>query len=204
MAHGTIAERLYDDYNDYRRQTGYIQRLKQTGKYTPSVSKKHLPRFEALANWCSKQGVDPRRWLASLFESRRWLYPPKLNQLQSKPHLQRYEKMRVPAFAVRMQREYQQAATASGGMFDRARDISRGVELLKQRYLSLSNHERCISEMEAETFGYHPKSLVCQGCAARFQCAAILQSKVSYDIMSVRLGLMGMDEARVARHVHSN
>ena len=86
-------------------------------------------------------------------------------------------------------------------MFDRARDIANGAELLKRRYLTFGNYQRCMSEMETDTFGYHPKSQICQGCAVRFECAALLQSKVDYDIMSVRLGLMSMDEAQVAHHV---
>lgn len=200
MANGTMAEQLYDDYNDYRRQTGYIQGLKQSGKYTPSISKRHLPTFEALVSWCSGNSIDPRRWLASLFETRRWLYPPKLNQLQSTKHLQRYAKMdSVPVFAARVRNEHQVAAIATGRVFDRARDLSNGAELLKRRYLHFGNQTRCIEEMETDTFGYHPRSEVCQVCVSRFQCAAILQSKVDYDIMSVRLGLMGVDEAKVAR-----
>lgn len=199
---GTTAEQLYEDYNDYRRQTGYVQKLKQQQKYIPSISKKHLPKFEALATWCSEQKVDPRRWLASLFETRRWLFPPKLNQLQSQRHLQRYEKMDVPAFAARIRGEHQRAATESGDTFNRTRDISNGAEMIKRRYLAFGNYERCMAEMEDTTYGYHPKSAVCQGCQVRYQCAAILQSKVSYDIMSVRLGLMSVDEAKmvVARY----
>lgn len=194
---GTMAEQLYEDYNDYRRKTGYVRKLKEQKKYVPSISKKHIPKFEELANWCGQQGVDPRRWLASLFETRRWLFPPKLNQLQSKRHLQRYEKMDVPAFAARIRNENQRAAVASGATFNPTRDLSNRAELVKRRYLSFGNHERCMSEMESSTFGYHPKSSVCQSCQVRFQCAAILQSRVKYDIMSVRLGLMSVDEAKM-------
>ena len=58
-----------------------------------------------------------------------------------------------------------------------------------------------MAEMETDTFGYHPKSTVCYSCVARFECARLLQSKVNYDILSVRSGTMSMSEAQVARHV---
>lgn len=202
---GTIAEQLFDDYNDYRRDTGHIQRLKQSQRYIPSISRKHLPRFEELAHWCKEQGVEPRRWLASLFECRRWLFPPRLNQLKSTRHLERYPTMSsIPVFQGRVRREHQEAARVSGRVFDRSRDLATGAELLKRRYIAWGNYERCMSEMETDTFGYHPRSEVCQNCQARYQCAAILQSKVNYDIMALRLGLMTTEEARTVAYYGSS
>ena len=38
-------------------------------------------------------------------------------------------------------------------LFEPGRDIANGAELLKKRYLSLGNYERCIAEMDDQTFG---------------------------------------------------
>jgi hypothetical protein len=200
----TIAEKLYHDYNDYRRRTNHIQRLRAQNKYIPAISKKHLPKFAALANWCQEQSINPRHWLASLFESRKWLFPPKLNQLQSIKHLDRYRTLTISTqYDHKVQQEHESALVVSGNTFDKARDISPGAEMLKARYASMKNYVRCMGDMDTETFGYHPRSEVCQRCPTRFQCASILQSKVKFDILSLRLGLITSQEARmVAQYVH--
>ncbi len=72
--------------------------------------------------------------------------------------------------------------------------------MLKKRYVMWGNQARCMSEMETETFGYHPKSEVCQSCQARHQCAAILQSKVGFDIMALRLGSITTEQARTVAY----
>jgi hypothetical protein len=200
---GTIAETLFNDYNDYRRETQHIKQLKKKKGYIPSISKKHLPTFEALAYFCHKHDVNPRRWLASLFEVRRWMYPPKLNQLQSTKHLKRYPQIEtVPIFRKRIQAEHQRASYELGSVFNLSRDLSNGAEMLKRRFINMGNYARCMSEMENETFGYHPRSEVCKACPERFTCASQLQSKVSFDIMSLRLGLMSITEAQMAAACH--
>jgi hypothetical protein len=186
---GTLAEQLLEDFNDYRRKTGHAKALKTQGKFAPRVSRKQLPKFEALAHWCRDHKVDPRRWLASLFHSRRWMFPPKLNQLQSQKHLQRYAKMdTIPAFHARVQVENQTAAYQEGRVFVVSRDLSNSAEMLKRRHTMTGNSVRCMDQMETETFGYHPKSTVCQQCSARYQCASILQTKVKFDILALRAG----------------
>jgi len=197
---GTIAEQLLEDYNEYRRGTGHAQTLKQQGRFASRVSRKHLHQFEALAQWCSSHRVEPRRWLASLFESRRWLFPPKLTQLQSEKHLQRYAKMdSIPVYRDKIHREHQTDARQSGRIFEPARDLSNSAEMLKRRYAATGNFDRCLQSM-GETFGFHPKSLACSTCPVRQKCLATLQSQVDFDILALREGKITFEQATMAAY----
>ena len=193
----TTAERLLDDYNDYRNQTNNIQQLRSQGQYVQGLGRKHIKAFDELATWCGEQGVEPRRWLASLFETRRWLFAPKLNQLKSKPHLLRYPNVNaIPAYTNRLHKERTVRQHQDGKVYDPNRDICESSETLKRRYISLGETQRCLDQMRTETFGYHPKSTICQACPMRIECARRLQASVTFDIMALRRGEMTAEQAR--------
>jgi hypothetical protein len=197
---GTIAEQLFNDYNNLRLNTSYIKKKRDQGCYVASISRKHLATFESLVQWCEEHNVESRRWLYSLFVIRHWIYPPKLNQLKSTKHLKRFQTIELPGYSERLQVENTAVLRKEGRVFDRKRDITKSAELLKRRYVQWGFTDRCIAEMEESTFGYHPKSDVCQACPSRFECARILQGKVKYDIMSLRLGIITAEQARVAEY----
>lgn len=200
----TTAEQLLDDYNDYRNLTNGIQDLRSQGKHVQGLTRKHLPTFAELATWCAGHGIEPRRWLASLFESRRWLHTPKLNQLKSTPHLQRYPNMNaIPAYSHRLNQERTSRLHKAGKVYDPNRDTSESSEALKRRYVALGDTQRCMNQMRTETFGYHPKSQVCQNCPAQEECARRLQASVKFDIMSLRRGEITAESARVTVYYDS-
>lgn len=191
------AETLLEDYNDYRFRTHHIQQLRQNGQNVHSLGRKRLSAFEGLQEWCAEHQVDARRWLCSLFEARRWLFAPPLNQLKSKKHLKRYSKMdTIPVFRNRIQQERQTRLNTAGEVFDPNRDLSASAETLKRRYLTLSTYDRCIEKMDDETYGYHPRSTVCQECPAQHTCSTMLQAKVGFDIMALRRGQMTAEQAQ--------
>lgn len=197
----TIAEKLFNDYNDCRLDTGYIKKQREEGKYVHSISRKHMPSFESLAGWCTEHNIDPRRWLYSLFVIRRWIYPPKLNQLKSEKHLKRYPTLKeLPGYLSRLRLEHTEVKRDEGRVFDRKRDVSSAAEILKRRYVAWGFTDRCMSEMDESTYGYHPKSDTCQICSVRFECARRLKNKVRFDIMSLRLGIITAEQARVAAY----
>ncbi len=193
------AEQLLDDYNHYRFQTNNVQKMRTSGKRIGSLGKKNLPTFESLHEWCTTKGIEPRRWLASLFETRRWLFAPPLHQLQSPKHLKRYPNVgAISAYRKRLQQERVKRQNVAGEVFDPNRDTSNGAELLKKRYLDFGHPDQCIAATMTETYGYHPKSEQCARCPLRQQCAQQLQASVPFDIMALRLGNITSEQAKAA------
>ena len=196
----TLAEILLDDFNRYRRDTRYVEKLKAKGIWVRAASRKNLPLFEKMAQWCRQNNVEPRRWLNSLFEARHWLASPHLreNDLLSEKHLRVYPTMqRLPKFTETITRELKAANIASGVTFDQRRDIAHGAETLKRRYVASGNYQRCISLMDTETFGYHPFSQICTSCPAAAQCANILRSKYNFDVIALRAGQVTSEQVRL-------
>lgn len=193
------AEQLLDDYNHYRFKTNNVQKLRNSGKRIGSLGKKNLPVFASLQQWCEGNGVEPRRWLASLFETRRWLFAPPLHQLKSPKHLKRYPDVgAIQAYQNRLSQERVKRQTIAGEVFDPNRDISNSAETLKKRYLDFGHPEQCVAAMSAETFGYHPKSQQCARCPLQQACSQRLQSMVPFDIMGLRLGNITAEQAKAS------
>lgn len=191
------AETLLEDYNAYRFRTHNIQQLRQRGQYVQSLGPKRISAFQELYQWCVERSIDPRRWLCSLFEARRWLFAPPLNQLKSKKHLDRYSKITdLPAFQTRLAQERTKRRHIEQKTFDPNRDLTASAESLKSRYLEMGNLDRCMEQMDTETYGFHPKSSVCSRCPVQNQCAAMLRGKVRFDIMALRCGEITADQAK--------
>ncbi len=183
------AELLLDDYNHYRFQTNNIHKLKAKGKRIVSLGRKKLPAFVDLHRWCAEKGIDARHWLCSLFEVRHWLFAPPLHQLKSPKHLRRYPTTgSMPAYQKRLAEQRRNHLHATNRVFDPNRDINAASETLKRRYLSVGAPERCMEKMDSETYGFHPRSPVCEGCPLQQSCAVQLRSKVRFDIMALRRG----------------
>jgi hypothetical protein len=197
-----LAVTLLDDYNDYRFHTASIQAKRAAGAYIRSLKATpgRLAAFEALGVWCQGRGIDPRRWLHSLFASRHWLFAPPLKHLTSEKHIPRYQAMQgsMPMYRDRVVREDQQRAENEGRVFHAGRDLSHGVELLKMRYQQLGRPGRCMEAID-ETYGYHPQSQICSGCPVAAACEAFLRSRVGYDIQAVRRGDLSLQQAQAER-----
>ena len=204
----TLAEQLISDYNYYRSFTSEMFEKQKSGRYTGEVKLKtkridREPILNEMAAFCYEHDVSPRLWLFMLFQMRRWIRPPKFNQLvpRSRKTLEKnlnlYANLsEVPLFRKRIDEERHQKSTERGEDFDVNRDIDFYAEALKRRYLNEGDPERCIEEMGMNTHGYHPKSLVCARCPLSGQCIPILQAKVPFDILALRRGDITAQQAQ--------
>ncbi len=195
------AEILLNDYNHYRFFTSSIRSKRAAGAYITGLklTPGRLSAFSEMADWCEEHGIDPRRWLHSLFVARHWLFAPPLKHLKSQKHLKRYEAMEgsMPVYRERIAAEQHEIDDVAGRVFDSGRDISHTAETLKIRYARTGQPGRCMELMGTETFGFHPGSRVCGVCPLAIACGAMLQSRVSYDIQAVRRGEVTPQQARV-------
>lgn len=200
------AEVLLNDYNHYRLFTSGFQqrRYKSSVGKTPAARAKYLLALERMAQWCVKQGIDPRHWLYTLFDSRHWLHSPPLKHLTSTRHLKRYPDREdtTTLFQKRVEGELEAKIDERGDRYHAGRDISYGVERLKWIYAQRGQYQRCMELILTETFGYHPKSTVCVACPIAVTCEAQLRLKVPFDAQAVRLGEMTLRQAQTAAAYH--
>ena len=198
------AEQLLRQYNQWRRRTANFQEhaashaMRDLAQTTKTENRVEI--FDNLIAWCNSEGIDPERWLYTLFSCRRWRYTPMLNQLIPKnPKTSKAYKL---YFKERETTEYDRVARtrieasqeARGQRFDPNRDLSAPAEHLKRQYLADSQPQACMNDME-RTFGYHPKSVACARCQLQGVCANKLQSMVSFNILALRRGDITADQA---------
>lgn len=190
----TTPETLFADYNNYRLKTAHFQSL--TFRRTLRATSKRLRLFQSLLLWCDQYRVDPRRWLYSLFAVRKWRFAPKLEapHLMSENHLPKYRKMDLTCY----DEERHEQSLVQKDIFDPNRDLSAGVERLKILYQQRGNGERCLNLIETETYGYHPKSVVCRCCALRTECLERLRDLTpGFDVLALRNGKITVSEAQI-------
>lgn len=206
MQDSELAAKLLEDYNYYRAYTRHVKELTDQGRRIKNVvaTPERLRVLEELCGWCRSRRIDPRLWLYTLFQARQWLFAPKFEQLMSEKHIVRYRNASNLDFYHRRMREEATARRAQAGdVFDRNRDISPSVESLKRVYLAKDRPEQCMAAMEAETYGFHPRSLVCGRCRLAKQCETKLRELVVFDIIALRRGEITAEEAiKIARAVH--
>lgn len=205
------ALQLLHDYNRWRAQTGNIAEKRRQGIWlggpikaqrvrNGKVIEDRLPLFAQTAAWCKERGIDPRLWIYLLFRARLWTFPPQLNasHLMSEKMIGRYEQLAKRSLdCYRTELQYEHEAKMGGRPFDPHRDISKGNEILKRRYLDMNQSERCMRETLERTFGFHPKSDVCTICPLRLSCERQLRDLVpAFDIVALRRGEISVDAAR--------
>jgi hypothetical protein len=196
---------LLRDYNDYFLQTAYIKRLKAGGGYITGVriTPERLQAMERMAAWCQERKLDPRHWLQSLFESRRWIFPPQWNQLTSTKHLAKYPNLPVSKpYQAKIEAERVASQVRRGAAFDVNRDLSPVTEAIKARYLYYQESSRCQSQMRDETMGYHPLSTVCARCPRARECERELRSVAHFDIVALRQGAITLEQAVIQERQH--
>lgn len=195
---------LLSDFNYWRAQTWHTKELRKKGCIRNLKLTKAAPMLTALAHWCEDRGIDPRRWLYYRFQARNWRYAPRLDQLvpsKRNEHkaIEGYKLLKgTPAFSNRMHEESRYQQDETGVFWDANRDISHVAEAIKRRYIATNQLQRCIDRMDDQTFGFHPKSRVCQRCPAATQCLATLQAKAPFDIVALRRGDVDLRSCYVA------
>lgn len=185
---------LCSDYNHWRAQTWHIQKVRKQRPIRDHSLKKTHAIFSAVSRWCGERKIDPRRWIYFRFASRHWKYAPPLDQLipsekGEKKALVAYRLLgETPAFSDRIHNEIRFQRDETGISWDVNRDISHLAEAIKRRYLATNDWQLCMGRMGDQTFGFHPKSRVCQRCPGAGVCAEHLQRGVPFDIVALRRG----------------
>lgn len=178
------SEQVFRDFCVYRDETISIKRLKQEKPLRPlkfNAARKAL--FEELIDWCNAKNIPVRQWVYTLFVSRKWMYAPKLEKahLCSKNHIPKFYAIDDYKFYDKYMNRVNKKKE-----FDPNMDITATTESRKTELLQKGGAQLCMSFMETETYGYHPKSSVCQKCDDRFICNDQLLKKVGFDILELR------------------
>lgn len=194
-------QQILDDYNYYRSFTTHVRSLRAQGQPIADVKMRtkkgedRTPYFEGMLSFCDEHKLDPKVWLYLLFKIRKWQAAPRFHQLvpKSKKTLQKnlglYADLRdLPLFRQNREAQRVTAEAETGEGWDVNRDIGFSTEALKRRYLNEGDAERCLSEMEIRTYGYHPRSLVCARCPIAQRCAQQVEVKYGTHMLSLRRG----------------
>lgn len=190
---------LWDDFSYYQTQTAHYKKRRKENPYIKVMkpTRERLELMRSVREWCEGKGLPVRQWLFSLFAIRRWLYAPKLTlgHLCSENHLQKFATF--SDYRLFNQRLQEQAAAnpIQNSNFDPNRDISHSAEDAKKRYKAIGAEATCMTQTEAETFGYHPKSSICEECKQKKDCSNRLRASVSFDILALRQGQITAEQA---------
>ena len=194
-----IARVLLQDYNEYRSKTGHFFQVRSSGGFSSSLKStpERLTIFSDMADWCRKRSIDPRLWIYALFCHRKFRFSPPLDQLKSEKVVSLYKQF-VPGddYREKILREVHADQVERGARHDPLRDLTAATEGIKKRYQRLNDWDRCFQNMETETFGFHPKSLVCAACPISRKCRDALCSKVKFDVMAYRRGELTVGQVR--------
>lgn len=196
--------KLLDDYNVYWQKTGLAHKMRTEGRFVRGY--KLTPDRERaltrMTTWCATHGLNPRLYVYSLFKTRNFVFPPPFTQLTpgkktEKKALERYAALSgVEMYQKVIQTDIQLRRIERGAEFDPNRDLSNAAESLKRQYVAEQLTSQCMDTMRAETFGYHPKSLVCVRCPARAECLSRLKALTPFDVLALRQGTITSQQAR--------
>jgi len=198
------AFQLFQDYSYYREQTAYYRKAKKQNPYLRPLkaTQARLGLFADMVNWCREKKIPPRQWLYSLFEVRVWNFAPKLERghLLSEKYASKYgdgSQFDLEPFTRYVRREnfLERLGKPEHG-FDPNSDINFSTEQAKKDYLARGGPDKCREYMGTETFGFHPKSTVCNKCVDRDKCLNELRGKVNFDILALRRGLITSRQAQ--------
>lgn len=180
-----MSKQLFDDYCYFRNKTDNVRVLKIKVPYLkplkPTVDRLNL--FDQLIRWCSERNIPVRQWLYTLFVIRYWKVAPKLetSHLCSENHVQKFYKIRD----YRVFEEYLNAISPKV-LFDANKDLVSSVEQRKRELLLKGGGQLCMAYMKEETFGFHPKSFICNHCDSRFFCYNELIKIAGTSILNLR------------------
>lgn len=190
MTDDELVSVLLADYNEYRRKTRSFHELSQ--RFPVRDLKLTDERRELLLDvikWCAERKLTPRQWVFGLFRVRNWIFPPKFTRgtLMTK-NADLVEKIRK----LSMSKVFQTRVVSTSAMAakqeeetEEVRDLIHHVEARKAALASRDMHDFCFASFH-ETLGYHPRSSTCRACPRAGDCAVLLASKFSFDILSLR------------------
>jgi hypothetical protein len=182
----SLYEQLFRDYCYYRDKTDNVRLLKTRVPYLKPLkpTRERLQLFDELVHWCASKNIPVRQWLYTLFVMRYWKFAPKLeiSHLCSEKHIPRFYKVTDYSFF----NEYTGVTNPSTIQFDANKDIVSSVEQRKRELLVKGGSQLCMQYMKEETFGFHPKSIICNHCDGRHTCYAELTKLVGQKIIELR------------------
>lgn len=180
-----IPTQLFQDYCYYREHTDNIKLLKKTKPYLKSLKSTvdRLKLFDYMNNWCMSRNIPVRQWLYTLFVARYWKVSPKLEigHLCSEKHIPKFYKVQNYEFFDKYTH-----STFSKRSFDSNVELVSSVEQRKRDLLLKGGGQLCIAHMKDETFGFHPKSIICNHCDSRFVCYDELIKLVGQSVIDLR------------------
>lgn len=186
-----LALQLFHDFNFYRSYTKHITDLRKEKPISDFLpQEKRLKLLEELITWCQENKAQPRFWIYHLFAARRWLFSPKFERgyLFSENLLKSYREAKPTDFyADRLRQTEREKLEFQGLKRDPNLKLSEGVEAIKRDYADMRSWTRCMDDLTA-TFGFHPKSGVCQQCPESEKCEEKVRGLFPFDIMAARRG----------------
>jgi hypothetical protein len=181
-----LNEQLFKDYCYYRDKTDNVKILKMKVPYLKPMKAtiERLKLFDSLISWCAIRNVPVRQWLYTLFVIRYWKVAPKLEipHLCSEKHIPKFYKVTDYRFF----NEYTGITNPVSTYFNANTDIVSSVEQRKRELLLKGGGQLCMQYMKDETFGFHPKSIICTYCDSRFTCYTELIKLVGQKIIELR------------------
>ena len=192
----TLAAQAFNDFNEYNQKTGSYQHNKARNSWLRpyKLTAERLLLFGELVDWCEERKLDVRFYVYVLFHSRAWRYAPRLakGHLMSEKMVKRYEGYRGAMDGYRRRVSKDEPKKKH---FDPNKDTSRPNEIYKQRLQSEGKSRRCLNEFAARTYGFHPKSDVCERCDLKGECLAALERYMGFDVLALRKGDITVERA---------
>lgn len=188
---------LLREFNEYFPYTQFFQeRTRQAGvcKLYVMTPEREQALLE-LDEWCRERGFDTRFWIYSRFRITNWRFPPKFSALipskrNQKKAIAYYQKIQAetsPLFSQVTHQRIEQQASYDGRLWQPLVALNRTVELRKARYLRLGQAHVCLSNVQSETYGYHPGSQACLACPRAWDCAMELKRLYpTFDLVAER------------------
>ena len=180
-------EQLHADYCYYWAMTRNVKKTREGHPMrAPVLNAERRAILEKLVAWCTAEGYEPRRWLAAVFESRRFLFAPPWAQLRGSAAAKAYERGVLPKYEDLLRQEAQLANPPPNPNVD----LIPEAEIAKASYQDPRDCLRAV----ATTLGWHPQSRVCQHCQGVLECKTYLR-RAPIDIIGLREGRLTWAEA---------
>ena len=179
---------LFEDYTYYWRKTANVKSQSYGQELTPKWTFERAQYLENMARWCESRGLPPRKWLYTLFKSRKFIYPPPFEYLLPKKHLNRFSKIKdFTLYQKRLSQERQALEMESLKLPEHFKELQSPSEIFKKRYRELNRWQECHEDLD-RTYGYHPDSQYCVTCPVNGVCLKKMRQYAGFDILALRGG----------------
>lgn len=186
--------KLLADYVSYWELTHHVKQMRREHWVrSPVLTTDRCALLEKFELWCGEHELDARRWLAALFYVRRFMYAPTWKHLMSDTPKARefYHRKEMPEYDQKIRRELSDGQQVENPNVD----VIPAAEIRKQSYAESGDPTGCMIDF-ASTYGWHPRSRVCQQCVIAGACRQQLSSRSTCDLVALREGRITWEEAK--------